>query len=136
MCKLKHYSPKLGFWRLFKQIYILNRGYWCKTTISHKTAICVLKICLSVFWEYYHHVDSNQNVKQATLLICKMTLCTCITPLVHFFAITTQLLWCEILYMRGWVAVRSTHKNTFFFRYRNSDLDLNNAGEPALPQFS
>lgn len=36
----------------------------------------------------------------------------------------------------GWVAVRSTHKNTFFFCYRNSDLDLHNAGEQALLQYS
>ena len=57
----------------------------------NKTAICVLKICLSVFWEDYHHDDSNRNVKKATRLTYKMTLCTCIAPLVNFFAITTQL---------------------------------------------
>ena len=98
----------------------------------NKTAIRVLKICLSVFWEDYHHDDSNRNVKKATHL-------RHFARVSHLWYISLPLLhnYYDVKFsMRGWVAVRSPHKNTFFFCYRNSDLDLNNAGEPALLQYS
>lgn len=54
------------------------------------------------------------------------------TFLCHYYTIT--MMWNSLYVRLGGSQVNS--KNIFFFRYQNSDLDLNNAGEPALPQFS
>ena len=80
----------------------------------NKTAICVLKICLSVFWEDYHHDDSNRNVKKATHLTYKTTLHVYHTFgkfLCHYYTIT--MMWNSLSEV-GWQSGQLT-KTPFSF---------------------